>query len=460
MRKHITNTMYQSPSPTRTPATNTRQNLAYPKIRSKSHVQGPTFIQDRPFNGFRTAVTNAAHDVIIDVRNQVQNYEMCLIRSRKRRPKDQITFERQIEAVVCDLAHREISNPGGWLAIPFSKQILGRMDRYRPSALSETLPAVVQHMASFELEFVEIEKGGRKPFDPTLSRQTVIRAGRRLRDRIKEYQLALGDFGLDKTQESIILKDTKEGIWDNGKWLQYDDTEQTVAYRNELAFINNWITQANIEYVPFRDRTTIIDTTDRRLRRYFNDGSFEHGGRLFGGFWQHMSRKARQGIVIDGMDTITLDYGQMIARVLYGYAGAPFEFDDAYRISGLEECRDGVKKVFSAMLYADRPLARMPQGCRGLFHSKFSYADVADKIMQFHGPVAEFLYVGIGPVLTYLESKILLIVLTKLIEQGITALPIHDAVIVAEQHQDETIKTMLQVFKDVTGIDGLVSPDE
>lgn len=456
----ITHTMYQSPDPTTTPNTNSRHNSAFSKINLKSNIKEPSSVQDRPFNGFRTAVSNASHDVVLDVRNQVQNYEMYLIRSRKRRLKDQVTFERQIEAVVCDLVHREISNPGGWLAIPFSKQILGRKDRYRSSVLSETLPAVVQHMASLELEFVEIKKGGRNPFDPMLSRQTVIRAGRRLKDRINECQLALGDFGLDKTQESIILKDAKEGIWDNGEWLQYDDTEQTVAYRNELAFINNWITQACIEYVPFSDHTTIVDTSDRRLRRYFNDGSFEHGGRLFGGFWQHMSRKARQGIIIDGMDTITLDYGQMIARVLYGHAGAPFEFDDAYCVPGLEGYRDGVKRVFSAMLYADRPLTRMPQGCRDLFPNKFSYADVADKIIRFHGPVAEFLYVGVGPILTYLESKILLIVLTKLAEQGITALPIHDAVIVAEKHHDETVKTMLQVFKDVTGLDGLVSIDE
>jgi len=315
-------------------------------------------------------------------------------------------------------------------------------------------------MASPELEFLEMKKGLRNPFDNTLSRQTTIRAGKRLKDRIKEYQLLLDDFELEKTQEIIILKDTKEDLWDAGKWLQYGDTEQTVAYRNELSLINDWIEKADIDYILPYETSTFVDTSDRKLRRYFNNNCFEHGGRLFGGFWQHMTRHMRQGIVIDGMDTVTLDYGQMIARVLYGYAGVPFEFDDAYRVPGLESCRDGVKKVFSAMLYADRPLNRMPHGTRDLFPSKFSYADVADKIMQFHKPVAEFLYAGVGPRLTYLESKILVMVLTKLIEQGITALPIHDAVIVAEQHNEATIKTMLEVFKDLTGIDGLVSLDE
>jgi hypothetical protein len=203
---------------------------------------------------------------------------MYLVRSRKRRPKDQATFERQIEALVCDLVHREITNPGAWLAVSFSKQVLGRKDRYRPAALAETLPAVVRHMASPEMEFLEIEKGSRNAFEPMLSRQTVIRAGKRLRDRIKEYQLVLDDFGLDKTQEIIILKDTKEDLWDTGEWLQYDDTEQTTAYRNELSRINNWIEQADIDYVPHYETNTVVDSNDRRLRRYFNNNCFEHGG--------------------------------------------------------------------------------------------------------------------------------------------------------------------------------------
>lgn len=445
--------MYQSPSTPIPPY------ALFPSTCAKLRTEEPEQTQDRPFNGFRIARTKAAHDVVVDVRRQVESYEMHRIRSRKRRPKDQVTFQRQLEALVCDLAHREITTPGAWLAVSFSKQVLGRKDRYRSAALTETLPSVVQHMSSPEMEFLEMKKGLRNPFDPTLSRQTVIRAGKRLSDRINEHRLVLDDFGLDKTQEIIILKNTKEDLWDTGEWLQYDDTEQTMAYRNELARINDWIEQADIDYVPHYETNTVIDTNDRRLRRYFNNNCFEHGGRLFGGFWQHMTRNMRQGIVIDGMETITLDYGQMIARVLYGQAGVPFTLDDAYCVPGLEGYRTGVKKVFSAMLYADHSLTRMPQGCRDLFPLKLSYADVAEKIRQFHHPVSEFLYAGIGPRLTYQESKVLILVLAKLIERGITALPIHDAVIVAKGHKDTTIQIMLESFKDVTGVDGLVSLD-
>ena len=189
-------------------------NLTNQKIRKPSQTFHPSACstdavsipRDRPFNGFRFAKSMSAKAVVDDVRNQVQNYEMLMIRSRVRREKDQVSFIRQIEAVVCDLIHREITKPGSWVAITFSKASLGQRDRYRAKVLSETLPAIVQHMATPEMEFVEIIKGRRNPFDSSLSRQTVIRAGKRLRDRIEEYKLTLDGLGLDKTQELIILK--------------------------------------------------------------------------------------------------------------------------------------------------------------------------------------------------------------------------------------------------------------
>lgn len=429
--------------------------------KNPSHAQTETIppeeTKDRPFNGFRIAKSGVALNVVLDVRNQVQNYEMHRVRSRKRQPTAQASFERQVEALVCDLAHREILQPGCWLAISLSNQVLGCKNRYRPDVFGKTLKTVIENMASPELEFVEVIKGCRNPFHPELSRQTTIRAGRRLKEKIEDSKLTLADFRLGKAQEIIILKDTKQDHWDAGKWLQYEDNLQTVAYREELQQVNDWIEEADIEYIPIYETSTHVDTTDLRLRRYFNNNCFEKGGRLFGGFWQHMNRQARKGIVIDGHDTVTLDYGQMIARALYGLAGAPYDFPDAYRIPGLEGYRDGVKKVFSAMLYAEEPLMRMPQGCRDLFPMRFSYAEVADKVRDFHHRVSTYLHTGVGHCLTYQESNIILTVLTRLNQRGITALPIHDAVIVAEPFQDQAIEIMLEVFKNITGIDGIVS---
>ena len=58
--------------------------------------------------------------------------------------------------------------------------------------------------------------------------------------------------------------------------------------------------------------TNLSTHQDRSLRRIFTKGCFDHGGRLFGGFWQELSKTARfDGLVINDEDIVELDYGQM-----------------------------------------------------------------------------------------------------------------------------------------------------
>ena len=59
---------------------------------------------------------------------------------------------------------------------------------------------------------------------------------------------------------------------------------------------------------------------------------------------------------------------------------------------------------------------------------------------------------GIGMQLFRKESDILVDVLLTLKTQGITALPIHDAVVVRDDKSDIAKATMQKVFKDHTGI--------
>ena len=111
--------------------------------------------RDRPLNGFRTAKTLGAKAVVADILRQVESYEKYFsLRTRTRKAKDQETFLRQVEAVVSDLCYRELTNPRGWLAVPLSKDILGRKNRYKAKSLSETLPKLIDILSSRELDFL------------------------------------------------------------------------------------------------------------------------------------------------------------------------------------------------------------------------------------------------------------------------------------------------------------------
>jgi hypothetical protein len=438
-----------------------QSNSTSGSLSTTSALLLPAEEHDRPFNGFRVAKSAKARVLVLNVLHQVLGFEhRAAVRKRARKASDQKVFERQIEALVCDLAHRHITCPGGWLAIPFSKQILGKKDRYRAPVLNKTLPDVVDRMASQELRLIELELGHQNPFYPSQSKQTVIRAGQWLSMTIIQQGLTAQDFRVEHGAETIILKAPKQDHLDKGKLLQYHDDHQTIAFREDVGRINRWLEEADLSFESVPGMERAVDPSDRRLRRIFNNGSFQEGGRLFGGFWQELSkRQRREGIDIDGSPTVTLDYGQMCPRILYGLAGVEPHFDDAYAVPGLERYRDGVKLVFNAMLHADKPLARAPEHSRVKLPPGMPIAEVTDKIRAFHAPIADAFYAGRGMHVFFHESSILIALLLRLNEGGITALPIHDAVIVAEQDEEETERIMLEVFNEHTGIDGQVSID-
>lgn len=408
---------------------------------------------DRPFNPFRAPKSAKAQGVVADVLTQLQNYERRKgLRQRQRKPADQQTFEATVAALVCDLLHRFITKPTGWVSVSLSNQDLGRASRYRSAAMNKTLPTIIKRLAEPEMAFIEMEIGHLGYFGP--ARRTVIKAGSRLLARLQDHGVTLDDLTQSTGREIIILKQAKGNYWDEGGLVEYADTDQTRQYRDEVQTINAWLAQADIQF----DGDPAVDDTDRLLRRYFSRGSFQSGGRLFGGFWQYLSKWQRhKGLLIDGEEVTTLDFGQMAPRILYGITRVPAPTADAYLLPGLEGHREGVKKVMNALLFADKPLTRFPADTKKLFPNRLSFAQVVEALQQFHAPIKHLFFTGIGHQVQFVESEILVDVLLALKAEGIIGLPVHDAVIVARSSIPQVSKIMLDTFKSHTGVDGMVS---
>ena len=416
--------------------------------------------KDRPFEPSRQPKTSRAKDIVSNVLGQIQSAEMHLgIRKRKRRLQDQETFEEAVSAIVCDLAHRHLTEPEGWVAITMSKKDLGkRSGRYGSPILKETLPKLLSTMARPEVAFIEIRKG--QP-----GRQTTIKAGPRLINRIVSHGLITDDLDRGKAEEIIILrspKDTRFSVTGKtkGKELDYVDTEDTAKYREELGAINAWLEMADLDY-DYPGLSNAPDLTNRKLRRIFNNGGFDQGGRLYGGFWQGMSKNERVGILIGGKPTITLDYDQMNARLLYSLAGKAPPMADSYLVPGLERHRKGVKIMFNAMLNRDKkPFTHWPDESKQHFPDGISVKQVQSQILHAHPEVSHRFFTGIGLHLMFLESQIMIDILLALMSRGIVGLPIHDAVIVPRFKEAEAREIMLAMFKRHTGVTGSLSREE
>lgn len=410
--------------------------------------------KDRPFNPHREPKSQAAIDTIENVTGQLLTYEgYKKTRQRQRNAKDMESFKKIVSAIICDLVHNQLTSPEKLVYISLSKRILGKSGRYNSPIHSKVLPNILETLSAPEMAYVSMEKGYRG-FDDSSNRRTTITCGPRLLSLISAQQLSLHDLTQSLSQETIILKAPKESYFDKGEWSDYADSNLTKSYRTQLYSINSWLAEAEIHC------DDDVDISNRLLRRHFANNSFESGGRLFGGFWQHMSKVQRKSnIVIDEESVITLDFSQAAPRIAYGLVGAQPPIGDAYTLPCGKYNRKDIKKIFNAMIYAEEPLKRFPKGTREAFERSTSFTHVQESILNHHQPISDLFGKGIGMQLMFIESQILISALLECQSRGIVALPVHDALIVPFSRKAEVRGIMLDSFMRIAHIEGSVEEE-
>ncbi|SOE81965.1 hypothetical protein SAMN05446927_5267 [Caballeronia arationis] len=412
--------------------------------------------KDQHFNSHRIARSAPLGALVGEVIREVEQHEQSNgARNRKRKQQDQAVFERQIECLISEAAFRDFEEPGESVTISRSKQVLGRYNRYQSSVMGKTLPTLLDALSSPAMGLFETTKGVGGSIR-VRGVQTTYRASPKLLGRLAPLRLSWSDFGLHRDEEVIVLKAPKEGHRSKAKRIQYEETGQTIALRAEMRAINDWLESADIAYLgmPWE-----VDATDRRMRRTFNKGRFDLGGRMFGGFWQGLHKPERKAIRIDGREVTVLDFSHVGPRILYGMAGA-VPVADAYAVPGYADHREGIKKVFAAMTYADKPLTSFPRETKSLFPRSARIGEVCGAIERHHPELSSLFYTGVGLEVMHRESQIMVAIMLELKEQGIVGLPIHDAVVVREDHAQQTETIMLEVFRKVAGIHGRVEVEE
>jgi hypothetical protein len=429
------------------------------QVVSKEELDQPT--RDIWFNPYRAPKTERAWAVVNDVLGQVQALERFhKLRRRVRRPADQEVFEATVTAVVADLMHLQLLRHPAGLVVARSKDVLGRRSRYRPAIYNKTFPTVLDRLSTPEMSFIEQTKGAAVDFDTGRRLRTTIRPGWRLTTRVEEHGLTFDDLTTTSEGEIIILKNTKDDYWDEAHFVEYEDTETTLRYREEMRTINDWLSRAEIAFQSRIQPDLGVDVSNRRLRRIFTRNSFESGGRLFGGFWQPLTKTVRlERLRINGEPVVSLDYSQMNPMIAYGLARAKPNMNDLYAIPGYEQHRAGVKKLFNAMLFKEKPITRMPKGLRPLLPNAVEAKDAARAVADSHPAISSYFYSGSGHYLQFIESEIMVRLLLDLKDKGIAGLPVHDSVVVQRSKADVVREAMINQFRAATGIDVSVTEE-
>jgi len=410
--------------------------------------------KDSRFNPSRIPLSDAAQAIVADVRGQLLNYERYLhTRRRARRAADQERFDLMVRAIVCDLMHATLVDPQGWRHVSLSKRH-SATDGVGAWFMTADRIKIIQWMASPEMRWLELEKGRHVPYFG--GEQTRIRADWRLKVRMDEQGIGFEDIGHDPTLmgDPIVLKSEK--VRKRAKSLPVPLGEPAESYRAEMLRINEALTQADIFCFPDSGRER--DVGNRWMRRVFNNGRLDHGGRLYGGFWQGMSAELRvENIELSGEQVVSLDFGQCGVRIAYGIAGAQPPEGDLYCVPGLERFRDGVKMVLNSMLSSSEKLTRKPGGSAKHFTRHWSFRDIEERIFKHHHPIRDLCYTGLAWTLQYIESRIVIQAMLELLDKGISILPIHDCLLAPASTVTTVRETLMKSFKDITGVEGQIT---
>ena len=416
----------------------------------------------RAFNPFLVAKSDKLKKLIEEVQRQIEGYEAYhQTRQRARRAADQKTHERMIEAILCDLCLLHLDPKYDAVHLPLSNQVLRKASRYKSPVLGKTLPDLLNIMTAPEMDFVVLTKGYKnfRIIDqdlnvvPTEGVQSTLAPGPKLLSRVERFAITQDDITWSDEQEPIVLRSTKTAGKELAEAVEYTDTQQTNTLRAEMNSINAYLAQADISCNYFN-----TNPNDRYLRRIFNNNSFNQGGRLYGGFWQRLMSEIRYEHIRINKDMIAeCDYGQMSILLLYAEAEAQDQLPegDLYDLSAYgipQECRPGIKKVMQAIINSPDTPKRLPKGARKYIPSRISLLDILAATQKKHPKIYPLMTSNIGLQLFRAESDILVDVLLTLQKHDVVALPIHDAVLLADEDKETAVRVMKDVFQQHTGI--------
>lgn len=338
-------------------------------------------------------------------------------------------------------------------------------------------------------------------------RQSRMRATEKLISRFNTAEVSPLMVVQHQQAETVILKDRQK------KLIEYDETDETRTMRAQMMTINGILSKTLINMymsdetltdlnhrllagkLPWRngylpdledeeeddDMRQVIDFTKKSLSRVFNNGSFRHGGRLYGGWWQGVPQRYRKYIRINRMNTVEVDFSAMHINLIYWLQGIEVPDGDLYTLEGFpEETRQVVKQCLLTLINAKTKekgmssirehisgvKVRMKRGNgkkekverkihnddRIILPPGIKIEEIIAAFEEKHAAISkDWFFSGKGVELQYWDSQIATEILLVLAKEGVPALPLHDSFIVSFPQKLGLRRVMAEAFYKVTG---------
>ena len=208
-----------------------------------------------------------------------------------------------------------------------------------------------------------------------------------------------------------------------------------------------------------------LDFTNTRLVRIFNNGSFQEGGRFYGGWWQQIPGDYRTLLTINGKRTVQLDYSGMHFSIMYAQLGMDTPMEDPYALEGYGgHLRGHIKRAFNIIINcATRAQAigsidgRIGKG--QLSSELLSGERLIRAFNETHPLLRDKIASGEGIRGQFVDSRVAERILLKGIDIGLCILPIHDGFITTKGDEFVLESLMNDAFREITGRTAKLKPE-
>lgn len=191
--------------------------------------------------------------------------------------------------------------------------------------------------------------------------------------------------------------------------------------------------------------------------------------------FQQLPKEDRVKLLINGESVAEIDYSAMHPHILYAWEGkqCPPDFYELIADQG-KFSRFIAKNIFLIAINANS----LDNFTRGVNSSKareiaanksrkipkpilvdemkkinLTHSDAIKVLKKSHPAIAKYLYSGKANELMLEDSNIMTAVLLKLMKRGITALPVHDSVIVPRRYESTVRRIMQDTYKKYTSFE-------
>lgn len=386
-------------------------------------------------------------------------------------PGQRKTSKKLLKVVLLDLYVAWRSDPELLLSFSRDNNAYRAGSRYNSLHIGRSIIALVD--ALVEQGIVCQQKGffdRRKGF----SRNGRIWPSDELKEKFTRAGLDSLSISDHEDREVIVLRDAEK------QPIEYEDTDQTLAMRSLLKDYNALIARTHVDLRYEENRVLKLGSGTKKtslsitqhhkfVRRIFNNGRWDQGGRFYGGWWQRCPKEYRKQIMLDDIITAEVDYSGLHIVILYAQEGIDYwkeVNDDPYTVPAPEGLDPSIDLRATAKLLlltainakdetstfqAFRSQAETGSPEKRLTNAQLSA--ILDALKAKHKPIAHKLASGAGIDLMYVDSQI-----TEKLLRSFTydlkcpILSIHDSYVVPFGYDKILRDEMIKAFEDVTGV--------